>query len=396
MSPKHSRLLALLSIAAFVLCLAPRAQAAGAAIEIPTVLPLTGGFSYAGQTVKTSLTAFENMINKQGGVHGAPLKFVYYDDQGSPQIAVQVAQQALAAKPVAILGSEFVALCQAMEPITRGKTLQYCISPGVHPAYGTDMLSASIATDGMATAMIRYMREKGWRRIATITSTDASGQDAENQLKTAVGAAENAGGVSIVEAEHFNPSDVTVLAQMQRIRAANPDAVVMWTSGAPFGTVVRGYADAGIGVPAFTTNANLSYTFMKQFANYLPKQLYFPAPPFLAPFAPGLAPGVKVAIARFGGVMKAANIPIDFQTGVGWDPPALIVDGLRHLPPNASYAQLRNWILARRNWAGISGVYDFSDGPGAQRGLTVKDTLIVRWDAPDNTWLPVSKPGGRV
>jgi branched-chain amino acid transport system substrate-binding protein len=396
MQPTRLRALAALVAAALLLVAAPRARAADAAIEIPAVLPLTGGLAYSGQTAKASLAAFEEMVNKSGGIHGMPIKFVYFDDQGSPQIAVQVTQQAMANKPVAIVGSEFVALCQAMEAITRGKTVQYCISPGVHPAYGSDMFSASIATDGMATAMIRFMREKGWKRVATITSTDASGQDAETQLKTAVAQPENAGGVTIVDAEHFNPSDVTVLAEMQRIRAATPDAVVMWTSGAPFGTVVRGFADAGINVPAFTTNANLSYTFMKQFANYLPKQLYFPSPPFLTPEASGLAPGVRSAIAKFSGVMKAAHIAVDFQAGNPWDPPALIVDGLRHLGPHATSAQLHDWIMNVRGWSGICGVYDFSNGPGAQRGLTVKDTLIVRWDAPDNTWVPVSRPGGRV
>ncbi len=34
-------------------------------------------------------------------------------------------------------------------------------------------------------------------------------------------------------------------------------------------------------VPAFTTNANMSFTFMKQFAGFLPKDLYFPGLAYL-------------------------------------------------------------------------------------------------------------------
>ena len=394
MKQRITRFVAAAVMAALVLVGAPRAQAADP-LEIPVIFPLTGGFSYAGQLGKATLTAMQDQVNKEGGIHGQPLKFVFYDDQGVPQTAVQVTTEAMAAKPVAIIGSMFVALCQAMEPITRGKAVQYCISPGVHPPYGADLFSASIATDGMATAMIRNMREKGWKKIATITSTDASGQDAENQLKTAVALPENAAkGVTIVDAEHFNPADQTVVAQMQRIRTSNPDVVVIWTSGAPFGTVVHAYNDAGLTAPVFTTNANLSYTFMKQFADILPKDLYFPAPAFLGPGAPGVQPRVRDAIKKFTDTMKSANIVVDFQSGNSWDPPALVIDGLRHLPAGATYAQLRDWILAQRNWAGVSGTYDFSQGPGSQRGLTVKDTMILKWDPSKQLFVSVSRLGG--
>ena len=366
-------------------------------VTIPVIVPLTGGFSYAGQIGKKTVEALEAHVNKTGGIHGRPVKFVFYDDTGVPQTAVQVTTQAMAEKPIAVIGSMFVALCQAMAPITQGKTLQYCYSPGVHPAYGSDMFSASIATDGMATAMLRYMRDKGWKRIASIVSTDASGQDAEARLKEAAALPEIASkGVQLVDLERFNPTDPTVLAQMQRIRAANPDVVVMWTSGAPFGTVVHAFNDAGLNVPAFTTNANLSLTFMKQFADFLPKNLYFPAPAFVAgPDAPGIPPKVRDAIKTLYATLKAAGIPIDFVGGNCWDPPSLIVDGLRHLPPNASYEQLKTWILEQRNWPGVSGNYDFTSGAGAQRGLTVKDTLIVRWDAAKQHWDGVSKMGGQ-
>ena len=176
---------ALLAIAALLAVPAGLGAQTASPLVIPVVVPLTGGFSYAGQIGKRTIEAFEAQVNKSGGVHGRPVKFVFYDDQGVPQTAVQVTTQAMADKPIAVIGSMFVALCQAMAPIVQGKALEYCYSPGVHPAYGTDLFSANIATDGMALAMLRYMRDKGWKKIASIVSTDASGQDAENRLKEA-------------------------------------------------------------------------------------------------------------------------------------------------------------------------------------------------------------------
>jgi branched-chain amino acid transport system substrate-binding protein len=364
---------------------------------IPVVAPLTGGFAYAGQAMRASLLALEAQVNKEGGIKGQPLKFDFVDDQGTPQTAVSQTQNVLNGKPQAIIGSEFTALCLAMEPLTRGKSVQYCISPGVHPAYGTDMFSGSISTQGMATAMIRFMREKGWKKIATITSTDASGQDAETQLKATVLLPENvAGGVTIVDAEHFNPTDQTVAAQMQKIRAANPDALVMWTSGQPFGTVTHAYTDAGMTIPAFTTNANMSLTFMKQFAGFLPKDLYFPGLAFLAGPNPSEAvPQARTAIKRMYDALKAAGVAVDFQAGIPWDPAQIVVEAYRKLGTAASYDQIRQYILGLKNYAGVSGVYDFTDrGAGAQRGLTAKDVLVMRWDDAKAAWTAASKMGG--
>jgi branched-chain amino acid transport system substrate-binding protein len=284
-----------------------------------------------------------------------------------------------------------------MEPFTRGKAVQYCVSPGVHPAYGADLFSASISTQGMATAMIRFMREKGWKKVATIVSTDASGQDAENQLKAAAALPENvAAGLSIVDAEHFNPTDQTVAAQMQRIRAANPDTLVMWTSGQPFGTVTHAYTDAGMTIPAFTTNANMSLTFMKQFAGFLPRDLYFPGLAYLAgPNPKEAAPAARVPIKRMYDAMKAAGANVDFQAGIPWDPAQIVVDAYRALGTAATYDQIRGYILGLKGYVGISGVYDFSDrGAGVQRGLTAKDVLVMRWDEGKTAWTPASKMGG--
>ena len=391
--------LRLLTFSAALLLASGSATPAGAAepFVIPVVTPLTGGFAYAGQAMRASLQALEAQVNKEGGIKGQPLKFDFVDDQGSPQVAVSVVQNVLNSKPQAIIGSEFTALCLAMEPITRGKSVQYCVSPGVHPAYGTDMFSGSISTQGMATAMIRFMREKGWKKIATITSTDASGQDAETQLKAAVALPENAAaGVSIVDAEHFNPTDQTVAAQMQRIRGANPDTLVMWTSGQPFGTVTHAYTDAGMTIPAFTTNANMSLTFMKQFAGFLPKDLYFPGLAYLAgPNPKEAAPQARAAIKRMYDAMKAAGLTVDFQGGIPWDPAQIVIDAYRKLGTGATYDQIRQYILGLKGYAGISGVYDFSDrGAGVQRGLTQKDVLVMRWDESKAAWIPASKMGG--
>jgi hypothetical protein len=98
---------------------------------------------------------------------------------------------------------------------------------------------------------------------------------------------------------------------------------------------------------------------------------------------------------RFYDAMKAAGAPVDFSAGVPWDAAAIVVDAYRRLGTKATSDQIRSEILGLRDYAGISGVYDFTDrGPGVQRGLTAKDVLVMRWDGSKAAWTPASKMGG--
>src|SRR5579862_6868797 len=68
----------------------PPAQAAET-FEIPVIATLTGGGAFVGAYMKQNLGAFESLANKQGGIRGRPIHFIFQDDQSTPQVAVQLA-----------------------------------------------------------------------------------------------------------------------------------------------------------------------------------------------------------------------------------------------------------------------------------------------------------------
>ena len=61
---------------------------AGAPVNINVVLPLTGGGSFLAQQEQASLQRAEGVIAASGGIAGRPVKFIFHDDQSSPQVAV--------------------------------------------------------------------------------------------------------------------------------------------------------------------------------------------------------------------------------------------------------------------------------------------------------------------
>jgi branched-chain amino acid transport system substrate-binding protein len=355
--------------------------------EITAILSLTGVGAFLGKGTAQGLQALEAYVNKTGGIGGRPLKFNVEDDQTNPQVAVQLANAAIAKKPAVIIGGAFGAVCGAIAPLVKDGPVDYCMSPVIQPPPGSYVFSASVGMDNVLGAAVKYLRAMGLTRIAAIVTTDASGQAAEHAMGTAFAS----GGSELVAIEHFNPADLSVAAQLARIKAANPQALIAWATGTPAATVFRGLSEADLDVPVLTSNGNSTYAQMKQYAAFLPKLLLFPD---LMMQATDRITDKRTldAEATFKSAMGAIGIKPDQIQGTPWDPALLIVAALRKLGPNAAAAQLRDYLAGMHDFIGIDGAYDFRSYP--QRGLGANAIVIVRWDPAKGDWVSVSKPGG--
>ena len=359
--------------------------------DINVILPLTGGGAFLGKSEQQALTQYEKLVNSTGGIHGKPLKFVFHDDQSSPQLAVQLANQVKATNPPVILGSALVALCNAMAPLMKEGPLLYCFSPGITVSPGSFVYSTSISTKELAAALLRYFGRKGWKKVALITSTDATGQDANRNFKSLVGA-EGHKDVELVAEAQLNPTDVSASAQIQRLKGANPDVLVAWSTGGPIGTIFKAVRDAGLEVPVATTNGNMTYAQMTQYAAFLPRELYIPAADFLKSSHPVQATEASMARDSFFKAFEGTDIKPDGPSTYAWDPALLVVEGLRKLKPDATAEDLRAYLRELKGFAGVNGYYDFKAVPN--RGLDERNVVVTRWDPAEHTWTVVSDPLG--
>jgi branched-chain amino acid transport system substrate-binding protein len=318
--------------------------------------------------------------------------FDFHDDQSSPQVAVQLASQIKAQQPPIILGSAIVAMCNAMAPLMQDGPVMYCLSPGIHPAAGSRVFTAFISTHDLARALVRYYRGRGFTRLAIISSTDASGQDGRLGFEEALKLPENAG-LRIVTAVQFNPADVSVAAQIQQIKSSDAQAVIVWTTGSPMGTVLKGIVQSGLDLPVGTTDANMTHAQMQQYAAFMPSEMLFMSsewPPHGADVT--LDPKVVAAQAPMFQAFAAAGVAPDISAALAWDAGILAVDALRKAGPGATPEQIRATIAGTKGWGGINGIYDFVTMP--QRGLDENDAVVTRWQPDKKQWVIVSKPGG--
>jgi branched-chain amino acid transport system substrate-binding protein len=200
-----------------------RAAAEPDPIEINAILPLTGAGAYIGKQEAATLGVVEAMTNKAGGVRGRKVRFVIQDDQSNPTVDVQLANAVMAKRVPVIVGPSLTGSCSAVAPLLKTGPVLYCLSPGFHGQPGSYAFNANASTVDSILTLLRYYHGKKLDRIAMLTSTDASGQDGEHSVTTLVASNPTLQGMSVVASEHFASGDVTVSAQMTKLKAANPE-----------------------------------------------------------------------------------------------------------------------------------------------------------------------------
>lgn len=390
----HSAIAAALLAAALILGVAAPARAQPAPLHIDVIVSQTGSFAFVGQRTVETLHVLEGVVNSGGGINGRPVQFDFSDDQTSAVVAVQLANAAIARGVPVLLGPVSAAACAAVVPLVeKNGPLDYCFSPVTNGPPGSYVFSVGAGTAANNIVIVRFFRNKGWKRIAIIAAIDASCREGERLIDEAMQLPENRD-MQIVARGHFNPTDMSVAAQVAQIKSAAPQALLTCASGTIFGTVLHGLHDAGLAVPTAASSANMVSEQLAGYAALLPHDLYFAATRGIVPDgALGNGP-VKESQRRYFAAFRAAHVKPEFQASLIWDQAMIVVDALRHAGPNPTAAKLRAYIEDLHDWAGIAGIYYFRDN--SQRGIGQSALQVYRWDPEHNAFAVVSRPAGKL
>ena len=388
------RAAASLCAAAFAagLAAAPAAVRAADPIEIPVIIPLTGPAALLGKELADGARIAETDINRTGGVHGRPVKFVFEDDQTNPAVALQLTNGVVAKKAPVFFGSTLTALCNAQIPAIKDGPTMYCYSPSIHPTPGSNLFSAMFSSDDFLTVMMRYFKERGFRKIAILNGTDATGIDGDHMLGDIIKLPEFKD-MSFVSQEHFNLSELTVGAQLARVKSSGAQALISYVTGPALATILRGMSDTGLDIPVGSSPGNMSFAQMESYKAFMPKELLFAGPGLFAPDRitdPMIRQHVTDVLNQF----RAAGIRPDNIHALSWDVAQLTVGVMRKLGPNPTSDQIRTGLDNVTTFYGGLGHYDFKAVP--QRGLEQKDLIVERWDPAKADFVGASKPGGHL
>jgi branched-chain amino acid transport system substrate-binding protein len=365
----------------------------GSTYTIHAIISETGSASFLGVEQKAALQALAKHVNATGGIGGKKLSFAVSDNQSTASTSVSLASPLLSQSPVLLVGSVTTTDRPVDDLVNGSGPVVYDLSPGDHPKLGGYVYSTSNSTTNQTKAFVNFVKSKGWTRVAAITSTDSSGQDGWENIQKAVSA--SGGAVKVVNHQTFDPTDVSVTTQLSKIKASNPQALFIWTTGTPLTTVLKGMQTLSLSsLPTMTTNGNASFKELSSLSSDLPSQLYFPGAPFMV--GPSNLTGqTKTQVQAFDTAIKASGQTApDEGDALAYDPGLILVSALRKLGTGATAQQIHSYISGLTSFQGIDGTYNFTASQPDNRGLTIKDVYIAEWNKSGNDWTAASGPAG--
>jgi branched-chain amino acid transport system substrate-binding protein len=251
------------SVAAAVALLAVVLQACGGAsggsgasnskgpITLGAIVDLSGSNSQVGQPEAALLKRYVARVNAAGGIDGRQLKLTVADGQSDQTVVVQAARRLAEQDGVtAVVGPTATDETLAVEDyLNTRKVPEISLGGGdriVQPV--RSWVFKAFASDALvAQAVLGYMRDHGIKRLGWLGLSDGYGPSGLAAFQAAAPAA----GIKLAPVESFAGTDTDMTSQLTRIKAANPDAVMIY-GAPPSSAIAQRNANAlGIAVPIF-------------------------------------------------------------------------------------------------------------------------------------------------
>lgn len=325
---------------------------------IGAIFSTTGDNAPLGVPERETVEMLAAQINKAGGIKGHPVKVEFYDDGGSPQQATQACQRLLANKSVvAIIGPTLsgpslaiTQMCQnAKVPLVSCAASIKIVDP-VKPYVFKTAQADSLAV----MKIVDYLRSKKIKKVGFINDSNAFGSSGRDQWM----AVSKKFGIKTVALESFNTADTSMTAQLTKIRAAKPQAIICWGTNPGPAIVAKDVKRLGIKIPLIMSHGVANMKFI-ELAGSAAEGVIFPAGKLIvAKEIPGSDPQKKQLIKYSNSYMKAYKKPANTFGGHAWDAFMLVTDALNKV--GGDRAKVRKVIESKKDFIGISGVFDYT------------------------------------
>ena len=239
------------SVLSFAMAATFGASAYAADIKIGVAEALSGGAAQYGVSIRNGFQLAAEEINAAGGINGDKLQLVVEDEQGKKEEAINVFKKLIFQdKVLMVFGPTLSNSAQAADPIAQAakvvafgtsNTADGITSIGDH-VFRNSVTEADVLPETIKIAV----KKSGIKKVAVLFGNDdvftKSGYDnfkkALEDLK-----------IPVTSTETFAKGDVDFKAQLTKIKAGNPDAIVLSAliaEGAPIMVQAR---QLGITVP---------------------------------------------------------------------------------------------------------------------------------------------------
>src|SRR6266700_4961556 len=214
------------------------------AVKIGLILPMTGQQASTGRQIDAAVRLYQQQNGTS--VAGKKIEVILKDDGAVPDNTKRIAQELIVNDKVAfIAGFGVTPAALAAAPLaTQAKV------PEVVMAAGTSIITerspyivrTSFTLAQSSTIIADWAAKNGIKKVATLTSDYAPGNDALNFYKEHF----TAGGGQIVEEVKVPLANPDFAPFLQRMKDAKPDAVFVFVPAGQGGNFMKQYAERGL------------------------------------------------------------------------------------------------------------------------------------------------------
>ena len=345
---------------AAVLCFVMFASTARAAepYKIGAVFAVTGPAALLGEPERNTVVMLAEQINAAGGINGHPLEVIIEDTEGDEAKTVLKVKKLISSdKVAAIIGPTRSGTTMAAIPLVEKAQI-----PMISCAAAEDIVKPvkkwvfkTPQSDADAVRRIyEKMKEMKLTKAAVMSGTTGFGTAGRDQLKKL--APEY--GITIVADETYGPKDTDMTAQLTKIKGTDAQAIINWEIVPAQTTVMKNKKQLGMAMPLFQSHGfgNIKYA---QDAGDAAEGVLFPCGPLLAVESLADANPQKALLAKYKKDYEdKVKTDVSAFGGYAWDAFMLVTEALKAVGPDS--AKIRDYIEQKKNFVGISGVFNYS------------------------------------
>ncbi len=308
-------------------------------------------------------------LNARGGILGKKVELLVEDDQGRPDISATAARKLADAGAAFILSISSTPATQQAQSVTRDTK-----TPHMTPSNGGDTLTTQIdnanfwQTGPLVSTQIQtllsYARAKNYKRVALISENSDLGQLTTKLFK---GELEKQG-IQVISEEVVPRGSVTADPQMQKVRAANPEALFLTGVLTPENALIlRSYRQLGMKTPMLAS-INLATPVYLTVAKGLLEGLTF---------VDGFDPAKPEAKRFIDGFKKDTNTDPTNFVGYGYDGVMLAADAITRAG-STDKEKVRAAMQATKGFKGVMGSVgsEYGFAPGKRTGFDTNGMVV--------------------
>lgn len=227
------------------------AQAQGNEVSIPILVPITGFLSLEGTSQRNGA-----MLAVRQAPRGVKVRADVSDTGVAPDVAVSALERAISRdRPVAVVASMLGTQMLAMLPVAMESKIPLITVSGTAriTELGNPYVFRFFPGDAVAkTAHVRYViEEMKKRRVALVYQTTAYGQGGRAEIVALL----KKQGLEPVMQEALEPNVRDMSPVLNKVKAADPDVVMIHLHSQPTALFVRGAAAMNLGLPIVAGSA---------------------------------------------------------------------------------------------------------------------------------------------